>query len=69
MSEQVVENNLDTKINLCIEGEYLEDIDNEMSNINNYVWEISCLLYTSILILFPSINFCFRNHIFKISIT
>ena len=39
LPKRVVENNIDTKINLCREGEYL-DVDNEMSNINKEVWEI-----------------------------
>ena len=54
LQKRVVENNLDTKLNFCREGEYLEDVDNEMSNINNEEWEIradefcsGCLLYTS----------------------
>ena len=40
LQKREVENNLYTKINFCREGEYFEDVDKEMSNIDNAVWEI-----------------------------
>ena len=40
LQKRVDENNIDTKINSCREGEYIENFDSEMSNINDAVWEI-----------------------------
>ena len=43
LQKRVDENNVDTRINLCREGEYIENFDSEMSNINDAVWELSLI--------------------------
>ena len=40
LKKRVDEENSDTRINWCREAEYIYDDDNEMSNINDAVWEI-----------------------------
>ena len=40
LKKRVDENDSDTRINWCREAEYIYDDDNEMSNINDAVWEI-----------------------------
>ena len=40
LQKGVSENSIDTRINACIEAEYMNEFEGEKSNINNAVWEL-----------------------------